>query len=241
MLKRLIENTAVRYLLDRISDISLNDMGKRGMLWRAFVFAELNKVAGDYFEFGVYRGDSFLIANGFKRRLHLDDMKLWAFDSFVGLPAIDDTEENVWAAGQYACSVEEFRRIMTSHGVRAWEYEVVRGYYDQSLNDALHQRLAGRKAAIVYIDCDLYSSTVPVLKFAKRYFGNGTIVCFDDFYHYKGNPDQGQQRALSEFLKENPGCTFIPWIDYSPLGKSFIVRTGTRECGSSRKDVESPA
>ena len=53
---------------------------------------------------------------------------------------------------------------------------------------------------------------------------DGTVVCFDDYYNYKGNPMQGEQRAVSEFLARHQDVTFIPWFDYSPLGKSFIVR-----------------
>src|SRR5260370_15640246 len=200
VLKRLFESAGGRYLLDRIDEISYNDMEQRGMLRRAFLFAQVNNVLGDYFEFGVYRGRSFLMAHSLKRRLKLDHMKLWAFDSFAGLPEIDDHEVNVWTKGQYACSLEEFQRIVASHAVRNDEYEIIPGFYDRTLNEALHHKLAGRKAAIVYVDCDLYSSTVPVLKFMKRYLDNGTVICFDDFYHYKGNPDQGQQKPLSKFL-----------------------------------------
>jgi hypothetical protein len=113
---------------------------------------------------------------------------------------------------------------LASRGVRSDEYEVVAGYYRDSLNDDLHRRLAGRKAAIVNIDCDLYGSTVSALSFVERYLDDGTIVCFDDFYHYKGNPEQGEQRALTGFLQAHPQLTFIPWMDFAPVGRSFIVR-----------------
>ncbi len=213
-----------RYFLDRIDEASCNVTEKRGMLYKAFLFALINKVPGDYLEFGVYRGDSFLMAHRMKRRFRLEQMKLWGFDSFEGLPEIDDAKDNAWREGQYACSIEELRRILASNGVRQHEYELVPGYYHRSLNEAAHKKLRGRQAAVVYIDCDLYSSTVLALDFVKPYLGNGTIVCFDDFYHYRGAPDQGEQRALSEFLQHNNGYTFVPWTDFAPVGKSFIAR-----------------
>ncbi len=233
IVRHLFENFGARYLLNRTDEISNNVMGKRGMLYRAFLYAQINHVSGDYFEFGVYRGQSFLMAHRMKRRFRMDQMKLWAFDSFAGLPEIDDAYDSTWSRGEYACSLDEFRRILARGGVRTNEYEVVAGYYDRSLNEDLHGKLAGHRASVVYVDCDLYSSTVAVLNFVKRYLDNGTIVCFDDFYHYRANPHQGEQRALSEFLHHNTMFTFIPWTDYSPVGKSFIVRVQVNEHASS--------
>ena len=62
-----------------------------------------------------------------------------------------------------------------------------------------------------------------VLDWVKIYLQNGTVVLFDDFYHYKGNPDQGEQKALREFCELHPDMQFMPWSNYAPVGKSFIV------------------
>ena len=130
----------------------------------------------------------------------------------------------MWRQGEFACSQEELRRRLHIRGIRKNEYELVPGYYQQSLNDQAHHMISGRKAAIVYIDCDLYTSCKLVLNFIKNHLVNGTVVCFDDYYSYRGNPEQGEQLALAEFLHDNNIFAVIPWRDYSPLGKSFIVR-----------------
>lgn len=201
-----------------------NRLRERGMLAQAFEFKKINNVPGDYFEFGLWRGRTFLYAWQLKHRYRCDDMRLWGFDSFAGLPQIDDQRNNIWGAGDFACSEDELRRILRKAGVGEEEYELVAGYYERSLNADLDRRIAGRVAAIVYVDCDLYLSTKQVLEFLRRYLVDGTIVCFDDFYNYKGSPEQGEQKALCEFLARYNGIKFMPWSDYAPLGKSFIVR-----------------
>ena len=103
--KRIFDNVGARYLLDRSDEISNNVMGKRGMLYRAFQYALINEVPGDYFEFGVYQGQSFLMAHHMKQRFRMDEMKLWGFDSFAGLPEIDDAADNTWSRGEYACDL----------------------------------------------------------------------------------------------------------------------------------------
>jgi len=113
---------------------------------------------------------------------------------------------------------------MRENGISENEYELIPGFYSKSLNTELNETLSGVKAAIVYIDCDLYESTIDVLKFIKKYLINGTIVCFDDYFNNCGATDQGEARALDEFLQANKTIQFIPYFNFSPLGKSFIVR-----------------
>jgi O-methyltransferase len=224
--RSVLETRLIRRIVEGLDLHSDNRMRERGMLAQAFEFTKMNGVSGDYFEFGLYDGRTFIYAHQMKHRYRCADMILWGFDSFQGLPQIDDVRDNTWSDGQYACSETDLRKILRSEGLRDQEYRLVPGYYEYSLNNELHDKLAGRRAAIVYIDCDLYTSAKLVLDFLPRYLVDGTIVCFDDFYCYKGSPDQGEQRALSEFLAGNNHIRFLPWSDYSPVGKSFIVRVG---------------
>lgn len=223
-IRSLVDSRIVDRLLQVFDHRSDNRMTERGMLSHAFEFKRFNEVDGDYFEFGLWRGKTFLYAHRMRRRYRQEKMLLWGFDSFEGLPGIGDERDNVWRQGQFACGEDEFRGILRRNGVRETDYQLVKGFYQDSLNEQLHTTMAGRRAAIVYIDCDLYESTKQVLAFLRRYLVNGSIVCFDDFYNYKGAPDQGEQRALTEFLAEDSRFSFLPYLDYAPLGKSFIVR-----------------
>jgi O-methyltransferase len=210
-------------LLHRLDGFTGNRFSERGMLAQAFAFAHLNGIRGDYLEFGLWRGRMFLYAWRMKQLYRLKTMHLWGFDSFAGLPPVDPVKDEIWSTGQFACSEAEFQSILSRNGVRPEEFTLVPGFYEASLNDAVHARMAGRTAAIVYIDCDLYKSTVPVLAFLERYLTDGTIVCFDDFYCYRGRPDEGEQRALAEFLEANPAVHFQRFMTYCPAGQSFIV------------------
>ncbi|ABB75805.1 TylF/MycF/NovP-related O-methyltransferase [Nitrosospira multiformis] len=222
--KKIIDMEWFARMMEVLDHRSDNRMTELGMLSQAFEFIKINEVCGDYLEFGLWRGKTFGYAHRMKHRYRRQDMKLWGFDSFQGLPDTGAHPDNIWYKGQFACSRPEFESILKSRGIRSCEYELVEGFYRESLNDATRRRLAGRKAAIVYIDCDLYDSTVEVLDFIQPYLVNGSIVCFDDFYNYKADPEQGEQKALSDFLRKESGICFIPYMAYAPLGKSFICR-----------------
>lgn len=225
IVKRVLDAEWVARIIEVLDRRSDNRMTELGMLNQAFEFAKINQVPGDYFEFGLWRGKTFGYAYRMKRRYGRRDMKLWGFDSFQGLPPTEKHPDNIWYEGQFACTRPEFEKILASRGIRPPAYELVEGFYSDSLNEVAHRRLSGRKAAVIYVDCDLYDSTIQVLNFVQPYLVNGSIICFDDFYNYKGDPAQGEQKALTEFMQQQQSLLhLIPYFDYAPLGKSFICR-----------------
>jgi O-methyltransferase len=222
--KRVVDTEWVARVIEVLDRRSDNRMTELGMLSQAFEFAKINQVSGDYLEFGLWRGKTFGYAYRMMHRYRPHGMKLWGFDSFQGLPETAEHPDNIWYKGQFACTRPEFEGILSARGFDAAEYELIEGFYSESLNDATRRRFSGRKAAIVYVDCDLYVSTIQVLDFVQPYLVDGSIICFDDFYNYKGDPEQGEQKALAEFLKKQVRVRVVPYMDYAPLGKSFICR-----------------
>jgi hypothetical protein len=118
---------------------------------------------------------------------------------------------------------------MMSAGMPPGRLRTVKGFYDRSLTPDLANSLRPKKAAVVYIDCDLYASTVPVLEFVKEFLQVGTIIVFDDWYCYHGRPDRGEQRAFQEFRARYPDLKFVPHMRTS-VAQSFIF-VGQREPG----------
>jgi hypothetical protein len=88
----------------------------------------------------------------------------------------------------------------------------VKGFYDESLDEATRRRFDGKKAAIVYVDCDLYASTVPVLRFVRDFLQRGTVIVFDDWNCFHGDPDKGERRAWAEFVAANPSLRFEKFV-----------------------------
>jgi O-methyltransferase len=223
-LRRVANSIPMLRIMRALDNRTDNRLSERGMITQALEFTRLNGIQGDYFEFGLWRGKTFMHAYKMKKLLRIKNMHHWGFDSFAGLPAVPTREGEIWQEGQFSCSQQEFGSILSANGVQPSEYTLVAGFYDQSLNPALHAKMTGRKAAIIYIDCDLYESTVPVLEFVKPYLQNGTVMCFDDYYCYAASPDQGEQLAIAEFLAKHSDINLLHYLTYSPVGQSFIVR-----------------
>jgi O-methyltransferase len=189
-------------------------------------FVNFCKVEGDYLEFGVYQGKHFISTYLFAQKCGLTDMRFHAFDSFEGLPEItglDISAPKQFEKGEYSCDLETFKANITKMGVSLDKVTTTEGWFDKTLNDETKKKLAISKAAIIWIDCDFYESTVPVLSFVTDYIQDGTIIIFDDWFCFKGNPELGQQKAFSEWLSANPNITAAEFYKYGWTGNSFIL------------------
>ena len=103
------------------------------------------------------------------------------------------------------------------------DIEIIEGFYKNSLTNELKSNLNLKKAAIVMIDCDFYNSAKLVLNFITDLINDGTILIFDDWYAYKGDPNKGEQKACSEWLEKNKNIKLIPYKSSGTHQKSFIV------------------
>ncbi len=184
-------------------------------------FCHINRpVRGYYFEFGCHSGRTMKMAWNHTR--HLFDWSYVAFDSFEGLPEIEEIDRlEVFQKGKLATREKEFISILTKAGMPQERLRTVKGFYDHSLTPELAASLAPQKAALIYIDCDLYASTVPVLEFVKDFLQIGTIIIFDDWFCYYGRPDRGEQLAFREFRERHPNLEFVPFMQTCEA-QSFI-------------------
>ena len=183
---------------------------------------------GDYYEFGLFRGFTFLTACKAAERLGLDKMIFHGFDSFEGLPNLEGADEGdgQFFKGQFACSAEKVSSNLASNGMDLSRANLIKGYYNESLTEELRERgpHSFRRAAVVLLDCDLYSSTRDALEWVKPYLGDGTVLVLDDWHSYGGDPDQGQPKAFQEYLDAHPDVRADQLYDYKHHGRVFVLR-----------------
>lgn len=159
--------------------------------------------AGDFVECGVALGGMSIFLGEEARR---KGRKLYALDSFCGLPSPDPSRDNAYfRAGDYAPMPERgdllarFQAAVREFGL-ADTIIPIAGFFDTSLD-----RLpANATYAFVHVDVDLFHSTRIVLDRLFPSIADGGILVIDDFFHHS----QGPARAASEYF-----CS----IGYLPL------------------------
>jgi hypothetical protein len=146
---------------------------------------------GDYFEFGsegFHTFRNFLTAfdlNGLTTKL--PDVKFWAFDAFGeieagrGVPADD-----AWYFEQYRGQAK-YRladRHLRKHGLLLDRYEIVKGYFEDTLDEQLKARLRRerRRIGFAFIDCNITSSYRTVFQFLPEFMNAGRCLVYMDEY-----------------------------------------------------------
>lgn len=186
----------------------------------------MNGIEGPYLEFGVGRGLTLWLAWRASRAVGISS-HLWAFDSFAGLPvgkSTIDTSHPAWLPGAYANAEASVRTNITGLGVDLDDVTFVPGFFSESVSVGRRADLPDR-ASLVYIDCDMYESTVDALGYVGEILRHGTIVGFDDYFCFSPERSSGEKIALEEFAASRPDLTFNPFHPIGWHGMSFYVTT----------------
>jgi hypothetical protein len=217
------------------------------IIYKAAEIISSEQVEGDYLEFGVFRGHTMIQAYHTIRRSYLERardrtrihspasrervrqlwerMRFFGFDSFQGLPALigSDAHTQDFEQGKFACSRADFLARVRDNGVDLSKVITVPGWFHDTCTPETAQRHGMKAAAYVHIDCDLYESTKVVLKFVEPLLVDGTVIIFDDWYSFRGNPALGEQRAFAEWTATLPHLSFTEFQKEGPWRNSFIV------------------
>jgi len=189
----------------------------------AFKALRFNGIDGDYAEFGSWGGLTFALAyQESRRRGHHG--KLWAFDSFMGLPSpqVEADEHPEWQSGRLATTLDEFHSKCAENGIPREAYTLVPGFYEDTLS-TMAVTDEPTNIALAYVDCDLYSSTKGVLQFLEPRLKHGMIVAFDDYFCWSSSQISGERKALLEVTSDQEKWEWTPYMQFGWHGKSFVI------------------
>jgi hypothetical protein len=184
---------------------------------------------GDYLEFGVFNGTSLGLMYKVLQEFGFDTVHLFGFDSFEGLPADAATDdEGAWQPGQYFCNLKTTQHHLNQRGIDWSRTFLVKGWFSETLQEQTVQAFRLRKASIIMVDCDLYTSTCDVLRFCTPLIQDQTFVIFDDWNSFSlADRNLGERKAFEEFLTAHSYMKAEDFGTYNwkdaPNGRMFLV------------------
>ena len=152
-----------------------------------------------FYEFGVWRGESFkYLINTFK--------KGYGFDTFEGLPEDWHQEKK----GSYSAAG------IIPH-IDGGTF--IAGKFEETL--PIFHAKPRPMASLINFDADLYSSTLCALNYSKSVIDKDTILIFDEFIINK-TWEQDEYKALNEFCSNNNLTYEVLAVSYFTMQLSLI-------------------
>lgn len=200
----------------------------RSFFRKAFQLLNFNGITGDYVEFGCHKARTFSMAYHANRNVLLNEKyqrHFWAFDSFQGLPepASDIDSHPMWRPGSYCTNLDEFIDLCLKTHIPRKDFTLVPGFYSDTLSASGKGGEPPADIGLVFVDCDMYSSTQAVLDFLERRLKHGMIIAFDDYFCYSKDQSSGEKTAFTEFTRRIERFSFIEYCNFHFAGKAYIV------------------
>ena len=217
-----------------------------------------NQITGDYLEFGVWKGNSFIEAYNqieeYSKMFYspnstlgksdivveniFEKMHYHAFDSFEGLPeSISKNKPIQYFEGNYKAEENLFIDKLKEANIDMSRVTTTKGWFKYSLSPETAKNISLKEVAIAYIDCDLKEPALDSLNFIKPYLKNGTVLIFDDWFRNKGNSTEGVQGAAIEWLAKNPDIHLQHFYSCDTRTALFIVQINSKKVDNQINSV----
>ena len=164
-----------------------------------------NQVPGDFIETGVWRGGSVIFMRAVLQAYDVTDRRIWAADSFEGMPAPKNAEDgaDLSQSDFLNVSLDQVKENFSRFGLLDGQVEFLKGWFCDSLPQAPIGKLA-----ILRLDGDMYSSTMDALTHLYHKVSKGGYVIVDDYHSWPSC-----RRAVTEFLADSSLSPEITPID----------------------------
>ncbi len=210
-----------------------HNIGKIGALKKAFYLANLENVPGDYVEFGMYEGTSFIGAFECHMRTRLPQTAaraFWGYDSFSGFKYSSDADKHpFFREGEFTSSYQKTRDRIARHFRDRAKWTVTPGYVENTIGGRTALEFGIDKVAIAFIDVDLGKPACVALDFLRPALQPGSIIILDDYFFYHASVTRGVAGAFKDFRNRNPELAFRRLFDYGCGGQAFILAEGGAE------------
>jgi len=214
-----------------------HNVAKIAGLKKALYFVNLEGVPGDYVEFGMYEGTSFIGAFECHMRTRRDetpDRAFWGFDSFDGFKYSSNADAHpFFREGDFKSSYEKTRRRIEKHFKRRAKWTITPGYVEDTIGGRTAGDIGIGRVAVAFIDLDLGAPARVALEFLAPALHPGSVIILDDYFAYRGSETHGVAGAFKDFRAAHPRFAFRRLFDYGHGGQAFVLADGSGDSAAS--------
>mgnify|MGYP007092097724 CR=1 FL=1 len=211
----------------------VHNIAKSIALKMAFWHLAVDQVEGAYVEFGVASGNSMRSAEVAERTAHSKSLgvarvrrELVGFDTFASFSSQSpDDRHATWKGENFSVPIARVKKRFNSSRGRVSFHSVDCSELGSSPDEygPIDRYVRSEKVAIVLLDMDLGEPTEKALGWVLPKLQTGTIIFFDEFFAFRGDPSLGEARAWTLFLEQHPHVSARLIKTYGDGGAVFQI------------------
>jgi len=214
------------FFIAKLNPAVIHNLAKYMALKKVHYLSAIEEIDGDYLEFGVYNGSSFCHSLRCLRQLvrinnHVESTVCYGFDSFEGFGEfLPEDKHPFYEQINFETNYEKVDSRVKKVA-KQLKYKLIKGFFNETLI-VKPDSYGIKKARIIFIDSDTYSSSAQAFRFVLPIIQKGSYVILDDYFSYKGDESKGVSRAFKEFKEE--GHLIVRHVfNYGMSGVVFII------------------
>jgi len=193
-----IKSTLLSSIFFLIGRNQLHQISKFKEIFNIWANIYLDKISGDYIEFGILNGKSLRHSFQSYKKIFKDvNINFHGLDSFSGFPV---ENHNFYIKKNFENNYEKVLKTFNkSHQIKIYD-----GFFSDTLKEEF---LLDKKFSFAFIDCDIYESANDAFAYLKSRMVNGGFLMIDDFTS----------------LDENGNSIYKSFINHFEIGKNVIL------------------
>ena len=218
--------SALSKMVSLISPMIGHNYEKFVAIKKAFYLTALEQLPGDYLEFGVFTGSSFVMAMRAHRAMAFCGpllTRFYGFDSFSGFGAAASHDEHPFYTDKIFKIDADIALGNIRRHAKGSEFKIVPGFFHETLTRQNAKDLGIDKTRVAFIDCDLKEPATLCLEFMRPTLQPGTILLMDDFLAFRASKKAGVAGAFYEFCQRHPSLLWRRGFDYGYGGAAYVL------------------
>jgi hypothetical protein len=175
--------------INLISPTNLHNYSKFLQIKNIWTNIKLDKIDGDYIEFGIFKGKSLYHSyKTYKKIFQSNEINFYGLDSFDGFPI---ENHHFYRKENFKTSYEKVSRQFKKYR----NIKIFKGFFEEVVSAKELEEL--KKISFAFIDCDIYESSQVAFKYLKPRMAQGGFIMIDDFTSI----DENQNTIMKAFFE----------------------------------------
>jgi|TARA_B100001094_G_C18090401_1_gene750097 O-methyltransferase len=210
-----LQTIILSFFINFIKGDYYHNVSKFYEIYKIWNNVKLDSIQGNYIEFGIFKGKSLIHSYKTYKNIFQKNptINFYGLDSFEGFPV---ENHNFYNSANFAVSSKKVIKSFKKYD----QIKIFDGYFDEVINS--EETLLDQQFSFVFIDCDIYESSLDIFEYIKGKVSNGGFIMIDDFTSIDTNGNSIQKAFEKNFIINKDVVLF----DFYSNGQVFRVING---------------